>query len=125
MINLTMLNMVKAMNFAIAVLFTLGYFYQIVYTVIGLIRKNKQPVIIPSKLHKFAALICARNEKEVIYEIVASLKRQKYPKNFSMCMFLRIIARIIRRNSQERRAPLSMNVKTGSRSARDMRWITF
>ncbi len=81
MFNLTMFNVVRTMNFTIAVLFTLGYFYQIVYTVIGLIRKNMQPVIIPSKQHKFAALICARNEKEVIYEIVTSLEKQKYPKN--------------------------------------------
>lgn len=74
-----MLNVVKHMNLVIAVLFTLGYFYQIVYTIVGLMKKNKQPIIIPSKQHKFAALICARNEKEVISEIIGSLKRQKYP----------------------------------------------
>ena len=80
MLDYTFLNVVKYMNVAIAILFTLGYFYQIVYTVIGFIKRNKWKETEAKKQHKFAALICARNESEVIEEIIESLKNQNYPK---------------------------------------------
>ena len=72
---------IRYMNYGIAVLMTLAYFYQIVYTLVGLAqkRKVKQSLTPAAKIHKFAAVISARNESEVIGELIGSLKRQNYP----------------------------------------------
>ena len=54
------------------------YLYQILYTVIGLLFKpHKLPEDVPLK--RYAALICARNEENVIGEVIDSLKKQNYP----------------------------------------------
>ena len=68
-------------NLAIAVILTAAYFYQLVYLVIGLVhgrRTRKEHA--PSRFHRFAAIIPARNEEAVIGELVRNLKNQNYPK---------------------------------------------
>ncbi|MCI2105609.1 MAG: glycosyltransferase family 2 protein [Intestinimonas sp.] len=74
-----MLHFVQYMNFAIAVIMTLAYFYQLVYTVIGLVQKRRNYNLTASAQHKFAAIISARNESAVIGDLIASLKKQNYP----------------------------------------------
>ncbi len=65
-------------NTIIVVLLTMAYFFQIIYTGVGLFSRRK-PEPTPAKMSKFAALICARNESMVIAELVESLKKQNYP----------------------------------------------
>lgn len=74
-----MLDFISGLNILVVVLMTTLYFYQIVYIVVGLVRRRAKPEPEPSRLHKFAAVICARNEAEVIEELVKSLKAQRYP----------------------------------------------
>ncbi len=73
------LKFVINVNIAIVVLMTAAYFYQYIYTMIGLIFRKAKPEKEASKPHKFAALICARNEEGVIGELIDSLKKQNYP----------------------------------------------
>ena len=65
------------MNFAISVIFTLCYFYQFVYVFVGLVKKSK--TFNESKKHKYAIVVSARNESNVIGNLIASIKRQEYP----------------------------------------------
>ena len=65
------------MNFAISVIFTLCYFYQFIYVFVGLVKKSK--TFNESKKHKYAIVVSARNESNVIGNLIASIKRQEYP----------------------------------------------
>ncbi len=62
----------------IALLFLLCYFYQFVYVAIPFFKKKEMPL--PAKANKFAVLICARNEEEVVCELIKSIKKQTYDK---------------------------------------------
>ncbi len=65
------------LNFIISVAFTLCYFYQFVYVLVGLFKKKCAPV--SSANHRFAVVISARNEGGVIGNLIASIKNQTYP----------------------------------------------
>lgn len=77
---MTILEFVKALNWGIAILFTLLYLYQGIYLVIGLVCRRHRELHEPSCLHRFAVIISARNEAQVIGELLASLRQQNYPK---------------------------------------------
>ena len=77
---MTMLELVKHLNFAVVVLFTLLYLYQGFYVVVGLVRRRWQDRHQPSRLHRFAVIVSARNEEGVIGELLESLNRQNCPK---------------------------------------------
>ena len=77
---MTMLELVKHLNFAVVVLFTLLYLYQGFFVVVGLVRRRWQDRHQPSRLHRFAVIVSARNEEGVIGELLESLNRQNYPK---------------------------------------------
>lgn len=62
----------------IALLFLLCYFYQFVYVAIPFFKKKEMPL--PATANKFAVLICARNEEEVVCELIKSIKKQTYDK---------------------------------------------
>ena len=73
-----MLRFLDSLQFVLFVFFTAAYAYQIVYLVIGLIgkeRRGKQD----AKLHRYAAVISARNEEGVIGDLIRDLKGQHYP----------------------------------------------
>ena len=53
---MTMLELVKHLNFAVVVLFTLLYLYQGFYVVVGLVRRRWQDRHQPSRLHRFAVI---------------------------------------------------------------------
>ena len=75
-----MLRFVTCFNLAIAVVLTLAYFYQLVYLLVGLVqRKRGKPEPDAKTLHRFAAVISARNEANVIADLIQSLKAQRYP----------------------------------------------
>ncbi len=66
-------------NAVISILFTLCYAYQFFYLFVGLF-KGEQKFTAKTK-HKFAAVISARNERDVIGNLIASIKSQNYPKD--------------------------------------------
>ncbi len=74
-----LLQLITNLNIMIVVVMTAAYLYQGVYMLIGLIRRKMRPLPEAGRLHRFAALICARNEQSVIGELVDSLKAQNYP----------------------------------------------
>lgn len=74
-----MLSFVKEFNFVLAVVLTLAYSYQLVYLVLGLRRERDHTPEEPVRLHRYAAVIAARNESNVIGELIHCLKEQNYP----------------------------------------------
>lgn len=78
-----MLHFIYFFNMIVGLTIFALYLYQVFYTLYGLVVKpegrcKKQQSSAP--LHRFAVLICARNEEIVISELVQSLKEQDYPK---------------------------------------------
>ena len=71
------MEVIKLINYMIAVVFTVCYAYQLIYLAIPFfIRKVKHKSI---KKHKFAVLISARNEEKVIGNLIETIKMQDYP----------------------------------------------
>ncbi len=69
----------RILRFIIENLFLLFFLYQAVYSVISLIRKPEK--LIARKNHRYAVLICARNEQRVISGLLKSLEEQDYPRD--------------------------------------------
>lgn len=65
-------------NYIIAVLFAACFSYQALYMIVAWTRKQKK--FQAKKQHKYAAIISARNEAQVIPQLIESLRWQKYPK---------------------------------------------
>lgn len=64
-------------NYIIAVIFFVCYTYQLLYVPVPFLAKKNPPHSIAPK-HRFAVLICARNEEKVIADLIASLRAQTY-----------------------------------------------
>lgn len=62
-----------------AMLFGICFMYQMVYMVIGLLAPKEEPEETREK-KRYAFMICARNEENVIGELAKSLRAQDYPK---------------------------------------------
>ena len=86
---MNMIQLVEAFNLFLAVLFTVAYFYQLVYLVIGVIRRKHWNQSQDAKIHRYAAVISARNEAGVIAELIHSLKEQRYPQD---CLDVYVVA---------------------------------
>lgn len=78
---MSILQLVEAFNFLLATLFTILYFYQLVYLVLGLVHRRKESSQ-PVQLHRYAAVISARNEAGVIGDLIRCLKQQNYPAGY-------------------------------------------
>lgn len=63
-----------------AVLFAVLYLYQGIYVVVGIVRRRWQDKHQPSRLRRYAAVVLARNEENVLGELLENLKKQNYPK---------------------------------------------
>ena len=74
-----MIELTKSFNTAIAILLTLFYLYQIGYLMIGLVEKHRKQQSAEHRLHRYAVIISARNEANVIGGLIQSLKEQNYP----------------------------------------------
>jgi len=72
-----LLSFINIFNFIILILFTSFYFYQAYYVFVALFKKSKEMVAM--KNHKYAVVIAARNESNVIGQLIDSIKQQKYP----------------------------------------------
>lgn len=64
-------------NYVISLIFTLCYFYQLVYVLVGIFKKL--PEFKAEKEHRFAVAISARNESAVIGGLIESIRGQTYP----------------------------------------------
>ncbi len=70
------MEILRAINFSISVVFTICYAYQFFYILIAWIKRRDDKKA--KKLNNFAVLICARNEQKVIGDLIESLKNQTY-----------------------------------------------
>lgn len=68
----------KFINLLTAILFTVCYTYQLLYIPVSWL-KRKSKSAKSADLHRFAVLVCARNEEEVIGDLIESIKYQSYP----------------------------------------------
>lgn len=68
-------------NTLIVVILTALYFYQVVYMIIGYKKRKVQALPMAKKNHRYAAFISARNEQNVIGDLIDSLMEQDYPKD--------------------------------------------
>ena len=78
MSNIYMTELVEHVNFALLILFSCCYAYQLVYLIVGLVKKDR-PEDKPVTDHRFAVLIPARNEEAVIAGLLGSIRGQTYP----------------------------------------------
>lgn len=72
-----MYSFITAFNLIVFILFTVFYFYQIVFTFVSLICKSKS--FVAKENHKYGVIIAARNESAVIAQLIESIKKQNYP----------------------------------------------
>ena len=76
-----MLDIVSYFNFALSLVISAAYFYQLVYLMYGTYSLRRPwEYTTAAKQHRYAVLISARNEAEVIGELIHSLQNQNYPK---------------------------------------------
>ena len=75
----TILFILTVANTVLCALFFICYFYQIVFILVAYLKKSK--VFPDAPPHRFAILIAARNEENVIGRLVATLSEQNYPKD--------------------------------------------
>jgi len=73
-----MVEWLDVLNISIYILFLCCYAYQFVYVGIRLFKK--MPELTAKKFHKYAVLIAARNESNVIGNLLDSIAAQNYPK---------------------------------------------
>ena len=71
------MNTLRFVNNLIGILFAVCYFYQIIYIFVPWIRKGKKAAK-TDMTNRYAVLICARNEDQVIAGLINSLKKQTY-----------------------------------------------
>ena len=67
-------------NICLGIIFLLCYLYQVIYIFIAYAKKP--PVLPEADPHKIAVIIAARNESAVIHNLLESLSKQDYPKDF-------------------------------------------
>lgn len=72
-----MVELLNNVNLLVFILFFACYAYQFVYVGVRIFKRT--PKRSAQKLHKYAAVIAARNESQVIGELIQSLKAQNYP----------------------------------------------
>ena len=73
-----MLRFLESMQWVLFICFTAAYAYQIFYLLVGLWGKQRGGVE-NAELHRYAAIISARNESAVIGRLIRTLKEQDYP----------------------------------------------
>jgi len=72
-----LLSFISTFNLIILFVFTGFYLYQAFYVLVSLIYKSEN--MISTRDHKYAVVIAARNESNVIGHLIESIKNQKYP----------------------------------------------
>ncbi|MBM6896673.1 glycosyltransferase family 2 protein [Pseudoflavonifractor capillosus] len=75
-----MLMMLQRFCGVLTLMLAVLYVYQAFYVIVGLVRRKRPLSHQAQTFHRYAVLISARNEEEVIGELIESLKNQDYPK---------------------------------------------
>ena len=70
------MDTILTINIVIAAIFFVCYAYQLFFLAVPFTKKQEPHK--PEVLHRFAVLICARNEAEVIADLIQSIRRQTY-----------------------------------------------
>ena len=70
------MDTILSINIVIAVVFTCCYAYQLFFLAVPFTKKQEPHK--PEVLHRFAILICARNEEAVIADLIQSIRHQTY-----------------------------------------------
>ncbi|MCI5499943.1 MAG: glycosyltransferase family 2 protein [Clostridiales bacterium] len=70
------MDIILTINIVIAVIFTVCYAYQMFFLLVPFTKKQEPHK--PEVLHRFAILICARNEEAVIADLIQSIRHQTY-----------------------------------------------
>lgn len=73
-----LVHLLNIINIAVAILFIVCYSYQIFYIIVALIKKPYRYKDTDAR-HRYAFIISARNEEEVIGELCDSIRAQDYP----------------------------------------------
>lgn len=81
------MEILKWINYIIAAAFFVCYAYQFFYILVPHCKKPQPHK--PAVQHRYAVLICARNEERVIGDLIASLRRQTYDPH---CMTVFVMA---------------------------------
>ena len=71
------MNVIIVLNCIISILFTICYAYQFFYVFVGIKSRGKK--LEAKNLHRYAAIVSARNESGVIGNLIESIKNQNYP----------------------------------------------
>ena len=74
-----MLTFVESLYVLIAIVLTVAYSYQVFYAFYGFVRKGRPLSPDTGRYHRYAVVIAARNEEQVIGQLLRSLKAQDYP----------------------------------------------
>lgn len=72
--------MLGFLNRILSIAFVLLFSYQFIFIIVSLFTKERESSY-EFSYHRFAVLICARNEEAVIADLLGSLDRQTYPKD--------------------------------------------
>lgn len=72
--------MLGFLNRILSTVFVLLFSYQFIFIIVSLFMKEKESSC-EFSYHRFAVLICARNEEAVIADLLDSLNRQTYPRD--------------------------------------------
>jgi len=67
-------------NIAMSAIFSIGYSYQVIYLLAPFVLKKREMPAAAPRIYNYAVLIPARNESQVIEQLIASIHRQTYPK---------------------------------------------
>lgn len=68
--------------------FSLLFFYQFFYTFYVLFAGEKEKPLLTDKMHKFGIIVSARNEEQVIGQLIDSVNKQEYPKELIRVMII-------------------------------------
>lgn len=79
--DMKILNQFDALTTIIMLLMTIFYLYQFLYIIYSLIHRKAPVLKDAEKNHRYAIYISARNEQDVIGELLDSLNNQDYPKD--------------------------------------------
>jgi cellulose synthase/poly-beta-1,6-N-acetylglucosamine synthase-like glycosyltransferase len=71
------MEIVRSINYLLSLIFLICYSYQFVYIIISLFLKKKSYA--ESSTKRYGVLICARNEENVVSQLIFSIKNQNYP----------------------------------------------
>ena len=74
---MNLLSVLRSLSYALVVLTTVCYFYQIVYLILPLIKKQRP--LESKERRRYAILIAARNEEAVLPYLLESIRQQDYP----------------------------------------------